>query len=97
MVAGVLGAAQLLARVGGEEFAVLWPGAELSAVRHLAESVRATVAAARFDVGTTSVRITLSAGVAARPADGNEPASTLYERADARLYEAKRSGRNCVC
>jgi diguanylate cyclase (GGDEF)-like protein len=96
LVAGELIAVQLLARVGGEEFAVLWPGAELPDVLHLAESVRATVDAAAFDVGTTSIHITLSAGVASRGADSVLPLSTLYEQADARLYQAKRSGRNCV-
>ena len=44
----------------------------------------------------TKLGVTISAGVAERIADTDEPATTLYDRADAKLYEAKEAGRNCV-
>ncbi|MBI5067085.1 MAG: GGDEF domain-containing protein [Deltaproteobacteria bacterium] len=83
---------ELLARVGGEELAVLLPEADLPAARAAAERIRAAVEAHRF--GPEEVRVTLSLGVAVLGPE-EEPAAMLT-RADALLYEAKRSGRNCV-
>jgi diguanylate cyclase (GGDEF)-like protein len=83
---------ELLARVGGEELAVLLPEADLAAARAAAERIRAAVESHRF--ARDEVRITLSLGVAVLGPD-EEPAA-LLTRADALLYEAKRAGRNCV-
>ncbi|HEY1092905.1 MAG TPA: diguanylate cyclase, partial [Burkholderiaceae bacterium] len=82
------------ARSGGEEFVVLLPEAATSEAAWLvAEKIRLSVAEAEFaGVG----RMTLSIGVGlADPGDAT--ADTLMQRADAALYEAKRSGRNRVC
>jgi diguanylate cyclase (GGDEF)-like protein len=87
-------AGDLAARIGGEEFALLLPGAALPDALELAERVRAAIAAASVDVGGTPLAVTVSLGCAAL-APG-EPPAALLARADARLYEAKRDGRNRV-
>jgi diguanylate cyclase (GGDEF)-like protein len=84
----------LLARVGGEEFAVLLPVA-LSGARYVAERMRTAIEAHPFVVDEKKVPVTISLGVA-QAAAADETPSKLYERADALLYESKHSGRNRV-
>jgi diguanylate cyclase (GGDEF)-like protein len=97
LLARGLGSHQLLARVGGEEFAVLWPGADLEAMRGLAESLRASVAEEKWQASGRQIHLTVSIGAAARAPGSVDLPSQLYEQADACLYAAKRAGRNCVC
>ena len=93
--AAALRAGDLLARVGGEEFVALLPGADLAAAVEAAERVRARVAAEPIPAGGSLLVVTLSAGCAAlAPGEGGEG---LLARADAKLYEAKRGGRDRVC
>lgn len=85
----------MVARYGGEEFVVLLTGetsreGALSAGEKLRQCVENT-AFADFRPGD----ITVSAGVGI--VDHNEDFETLFSRADAALYEAKRAGRNRVC
>jgi diguanylate cyclase (GGDEF)-like protein len=82
-----------IGRVGGEEFTVVLPAAELSSAVVLAESMRAKVAEAPFarPGGRT---VTASFGVSYTDKDGTF--DEAYGRADAALYEAKRGGRNRV-
>ena len=84
----------LAARVGGEEFALVLPGADLAGAAELAERVRAAVAAAPVQAGGARLSVTVSLGCAVLAA-GEAPAA-LVARADARLYEAKRAGRDRV-
>jgi diguanylate cyclase (GGDEF)-like protein/PAS domain S-box-containing protein len=84
----------LLARYGGEEFAVVLPETTLETAHAAIERIRAAVAALRLDVGSATVRLTLSAGVVAWRS-GETPDAVL-DRADAALYDAKRRGRNQV-
>jgi diguanylate cyclase (GGDEF)-like protein len=86
----------IFARVGGEEFAVLVPEGTLASVRTLAERLRAIIADAAIQVEGEPCRVTCSFGIASlRPSRESRPRD-LYERADAALYAAKSSGRNCV-
>jgi two-component system, cell cycle response regulator len=89
-----LRAADLLARVGGEELAALLPGADEAAAREAGERVRLAVKDGPVDAGGTAIAVTLSVGVAVRRAGEDGPA--LLARADARLYAAKREGRDRV-
>jgi diguanylate cyclase (GGDEF)-like protein len=80
---------ELIARIGGEEFAWLMPETTQDGAYLAAERARQTIGSAPFgDVG----RLTLSAGVCSnRNADS---AHELMRRADQALYEAKRGGRD---
>lgn len=85
--------ADLLARVGGEEFAILIPAA-LDAAREKAERLRTAVAAHVFKWDGERIPVTVSLGVA-ELASGEEP-QALYSRTDTLLYTSKGSGRNRV-
>jgi diguanylate cyclase (GGDEF)-like protein len=85
----------VLGRLGGEEFAAFIPGTNVSTARLYAEGVRSGISSlsiANLGVGR---RVSASFGVAQRrPGDS---LSDLLRRADAALYEAKKSGRDRVC
>jgi len=84
--------ADIIARVGGEEFVALLPGSSLEAAEKFAERLRSGIAEARMPTGEP---LTISAGVAQFPAHGPD-FETVMHCADAALYEAKNAGRNCV-
>ena len=81
-----------IARWGGEEFAVLLPGAAPPAAAGVIDRVRRRFAAARLDVAGERVGATFSAGVAGCPP--GVAGEGAMERADAALYAAKRAGRD---
>lgn len=87
----------LVARVGGEEFALLLPAALLSDAQALAEKIRQRIGAARIrrqGSDETVARVTLSLGVVLH--QPSETAHALVERADRALYAAKAAGRDRV-
>ena len=83
------------ARVGGEEFALWLPGADLEAGRDVAERVRATIERSPYRHGGSERLLTVSCGVAAYPKP-IRAIQNLMGAADAALYAAKRAGRNKV-
>lgn len=88
----------LLARNGGEEFAVVLPGFDIRAAAALAEQMRQRVAALQIPHhdSDTAAYVTISLGVTSlAPAEGGEPES-LFREADRLLYQAKHQGRNRV-
>ena len=87
----------VLARFGGEEFALLLPDTPAAGAAQLAEQLRAAVAGIRIkraDTQQVVSNITVSCGVTQFAAD-DTPAGFI-DRADSALYEAKRQGRNRV-
>jgi diguanylate cyclase (GGDEF)-like protein len=90
---GAVRAGDVACRTGGEEFAVILPGAdELEAARcarRLLDAIRLS------DVGPGELQITASAGVAVAPADADSLAA-LFRAADGRLLQAKASGKDRV-
>ncbi len=86
----------MIARVGGEEFAVLLPEADLAAAIVIAERLRATVATFCFRVlQTLDISLTVSIGVASTSDVAHDFEKLLHE-ADNRLYQAKAADRNRV-
>ena len=86
----------LVARFGGEEFVVAFPETAVEQARHRVEHIRAELARVSIQVGRGEQRqVTVSAGLGSWPADG-ETFDAVLTTADARLYEAKRSGKNRV-
>ncbi|GBD43303.1 Diguanylate cyclase VdcA [bacterium HR40] len=87
----------VVARFGGEEFAVLMPGVELAEAAAVAERLRATVAGRRLrsrEDGRDLGMVTLSIGLSAYCP--GEPLDRFFRRVDSALYEAKQGGRNRV-
>jgi diguanylate cyclase (GGDEF)-like protein len=81
-----------VARLGGEEFAIIVPEADAAGALVLAERVRRAV---ELEFSGEQPRLTVSCGVAVFPADGLERGN-LLAAADRALYEAKSLGRNCA-
>jgi diguanylate cyclase (GGDEF)-like protein len=84
----------LVARYGGEEFVVLFPFAAAGQAAAAAEKLCARVREHPWADIHPGLAVTLSAGVA--QAHGHPGHEKLLAEADARLYQAKRSGKNCV-
>ncbi len=88
--------ADLVCRMGGEEFVIVMPETGLMVAEKVAERVRSAVAATPFPIenGARAIPVTISIGIADRGGDSN--ADALYRRADQALYASKNSGRNRV-
>lgn len=89
---------EMVARLGGEEFAVLVRGQALDAAVHRAEAFRIDLAGAPQVLDeTTSLTLAVSIGAAAFDPLRHADADAFYRDADAALYRAKALGRNRVC
>lgn len=87
----------LAARYGGEEFALIMPRTKLAAAAEIAERIRTTIKAktlSRKSTGEILGRVTISLGIAC--SSPGDDAATLIGRADACLYQSKRTGRDRV-
>ncbi|MCS6944900.1 MAG: diguanylate cyclase [Sutterellaceae bacterium] len=84
----------LIARLGGEEFAVLLPATDVREARQAIERVREQLARSPLPLEGQEARLSFSAGVAAWRRD--EPLEDLLNRADRALYTAKGAGKDRV-
>ena len=84
----------IVGRYGGEEFIILLKNKNLKQAQLIAERLRVHVGSSPINANGQPINITLSQGLACGYV--NDSAEDLIERADKALYEAKRSGRNCV-
>jgi len=85
----------MVARIGGDEFAVLLPGSDLASAQGAAERLCAALEAQPTPTDAGPVRCTLSIGVATMD-EATASVDALLKRADEALYAAKHSGRNRV-
>lgn len=81
------------ARYGGEEFAAILPRTDSKGAMNIAERLRKAVMSASFSSDTSSLKVTLSIGIATTPSDAKTK-EELIEKADEALYYAKNNGRN---
>ena len=86
----------LASRFGGEEFALLLPGAKLAQATAAAERIRKRVANLQFEGCLKQLDITISLGVASGPRKDIREIDDLVRLSDDALYAAKREGRNRV-
>lgn len=86
----------IVARHGGEEFAILLRGLDIEGARTVAERMRVAVDRSAFKVGEHARRVAISAGCASLACCGDPTVDALLAAADSRLYAAKHAGRNRV-
>ncbi len=86
----------IVARIGGEEFAALLPEVKLDGAVGFAKTLRELVERTPFYFEETRIPVTISLGVA-QWAPGFKQVDDLMRSADEKLYDAKRGGRNKVC
>jgi diguanylate cyclase (GGDEF)-like protein len=86
-----------VARYGGEEFALIFPETTPAKAWVVADRLRKRVASRLFTAPHVeqALAVTISLGLATYPEDGSLK-RVLIERADQALYQAKRSGKNCL-
>ena len=90
VLSGCVRIIDIVARVGGEEFAVILPHTDAQGAHEVAQRMRVAVAQASWLGQPTTISIGAASLRAAETAD------SLFARADAALYAAKKSGRNRV-
>ncbi|WP_263263248.1 diguanylate cyclase [Pseudomonas sp. RIT-PI-S] len=90
---------EVIARLGGEEFAVLLPGHDANLARQAGERLRQALAAKRMPHGASPISpyLTVSIGIAELDPSAMTIFDQLLHRADEALYRAKNGGRNQVC
>ena len=84
----------LVARLGGEEFAMFFPEMPIAKGLDLAETIRRSIETRPLEAGPGTISCTISIGVGYRQHD--EPIDAALNRADKALYRAKNNGRNRV-
>ncbi len=87
----------LIARFGGEEFALLLPNTAADGALRVTERIRAGILALGIDhIGNSWKKVTVSIGYSSFTPTQSDGQSALIQLADAALYQAKRNGRNRV-
>lgn len=93
-LASLAGDHHLVARIGGEEFAVLFRSMTIEEAKRAADKARQTVETRAISAGDQTIRVTISGGLAA--IEPGRDYAAAYSAADRALYLAKGSGRNRI-
>jgi len=96
LCASMIRRVDLLARIGGEEFALLMPNTEEQGARAVADRLRRRVAETPFELAETSLDLSVSIGLVTIKAGWQGDPAQLFRAADQALYKAKLDGRNRV-
>lgn len=91
-----LRATDILARYGGDEFAILLSNTDYQGSRIISDKILKRIRNAMFEIKDFFIKITISIGVSSYPTDQVSGSSQLVEYADAALYDAKAKGKNRV-
>jgi len=84
-----------LARWGGEEFVIVFPGTDVESALGVAERLRKAIENTRFVYQKQEIAVTVSVGVTeVKP--GDQGLEAIFNRADKAMYQAKHNGRNMV-
>ena len=96
LISGSVRRSDVAARYGGDEFAIILPGASRGDAVHIAERIQSLLSIKRWSLNGNGApdAVTVSIGIASLVS--TDSAKELFERADASLYKAKASGRNRV-
>ena len=86
----------VLTRIGGEEFVIVFPKTNLQSTLILSEELRESIEKTSFKIGQVDINFTISIGVTIFDKYVDKDLKTLLKRVDKALYEAKRNGRNKV-
>ena len=95
-IRGLIRESDMVARLGGEEFAILLHNTSMQGAKVIAEKVRAVIESKKNIYNHNTVAITISLGVASLDKQITN-IDELYQMADTQLYKAKELGRNRVC
>ncbi len=94
-VKNIISKRDIVIRLGGEEFLIILPGADIDKAVEIAEKIRKTVESKSLKINGNEIKYTISAGVE-KLTDEDSNIFDLIVKADKKLYEAKRMGRNKV-
>ncbi len=84
----------LFGRIGGEEFAAIFPTYDAEQARQVAERLQREVQRLQFSDEGENFGVTISQGITVL--GGGDELDDLYNRADAAMYQAKRQGKDCI-
>lgn len=87
----------VVCRYGGEEFAVIFPETQLNQAVKVADRVREVIADTPINCEAGEVCVTASMGASVYMKFGTLSLERFVNSVDEYLYEAKKSGRNCIC
>jgi len=91
----VLRRGDLFGRIGGEEFAAVFPGCNAQVAEQIAERLQREIQRLSFSHGEQVYGVTVSQGLTGLT-DEDESLDSLFARADAAMYQAKRQGKNQI-
>jgi len=87
----------IVSRLGGEEFAIIFPNINIEQAKYKAETIRKEVESLKLDLADSKkLSFTISIGVSSFEPKKDDDFETILKRSDEALYEAKKSGRNKV-
>lgn len=87
----------IVCRYGGEEFAMIFPETHLNLAVKVADRIREQIAGRPVKVDESEVRLTVSMGASVYMKTSVLDHNDFVASVDKYLYEAKQSGRNCIC
>lgn len=87
----------VVCRYGGEEFAIIFPETHMNLAVKVADRIRQTIAFTPVECSAGDINVTASMGASVYMKASILPIDEFIDSVDKYLYEAKQSGRNCIC